>query len=334
MPQPEYVQRGYLREDFRLFHLKGPMEEQLDWHYHTFHKLIFFLGGTSSYGLEGRSYPLEAGDVILVPQGCVHRPEAAPGAPYERVILYLSAEFLSRAGGVDCPLDSCYTRAKTSFRFVLRPQDDRQALRQTLANLEQAQQPGFGQSALAQAILVQLLILLRRSMDAQPQAVPSLAADEKIAAIMQYLSQNPTEQISIDDLAARFYISKYHMMRRFRAETGYTIHAYLTGKRLVLAREQIAAGMRSFRRRAPAASGIIRRSAAPTAASSASRRVAPDEQQSPKKAKKPLTLRPRYGMILRLNLSECRGCSTTARAPAFQAGDAGSIPVTRSIMRQ
>ena len=96
---------------------------------------------------------------------------------------------------------------------------------------------------LAQAILAQLLILLRRSMDAQPQAVPSLAADEKIAAIMQYLSQNPTEQISIDDLAARFYISKYHMMRRFRAETGYTIHAYLTGKRLVLAREQIAAGM-------------------------------------------------------------------------------------------
>ena len=27
------------------------------------------------------------------------------------------------------------------------------------------------------------------------------------------------------------------------------------------------------------------------------------------------------------------GCSTTARAPAFQAGDAGSIPVTRSICR-
>ena len=55
MPQPEYVQRGYLREDFRLFHLKGPMEEQLDWHYHTFHKLIFFLGGQSGYGVEGRS---------------------------------------------------------------------------------------------------------------------------------------------------------------------------------------------------------------------------------------------------------------------------------------
>ena len=35
MEQQEYAQRGYLREDFRLFHLKGAMEEQLDWHYHT-----------------------------------------------------------------------------------------------------------------------------------------------------------------------------------------------------------------------------------------------------------------------------------------------------------
>ena len=33
------------------------------------------------------------------------------------------------------------------------------------------------------------------------------------------------------------------MMRRFRAQTGYTIHAYLTGKRLMLAREKIASGV-------------------------------------------------------------------------------------------
>ena len=30
------------------------------------------------------------------------------------------------------------------------------------------------------------------------------------------------------------------------------------------------------------------------------------------------------------NLRRVCGCSTMARAPAFQAGDAGSIPVTRS----
>ena len=104
MEHQQYAQRGYLHEDFRLFHLNGPMEEQLDWHYHTFHKLIFFLGGTSGYGIEGRSYPLEPGDVVLVPQGCVHRPEAEPGAPYERVIVYLSPSraFSSFSGRSTC----------------------------------------------------------------------------------------------------------------------------------------------------------------------------------------------------------------------------------------
>ena len=48
--------------------------------------------------------------------------------------------------------------------------------------------------------------------------------------------------VTIDELAARFYISKYHMMRRFRQETGYSIHGYLTEKRLLLAQRLLAQG--------------------------------------------------------------------------------------------
>ena len=43
-------------------------------------------------------------------------------------------------------------------------------------------------------------------------------------------------------LAGRFYISKYHMMRRFRQETGYSVHGYLTEKRLLLARQLLGRG--------------------------------------------------------------------------------------------
>ena len=97
---------------------------------------------------------------------------------------------------------------------------------------------------LEQVLVAQVLISLTRGM--QEQVLPfasASAADEKIAAILQYLACHLTEPVSIDDLAAKFYISKYHMMRRFRAQTGYTIHAYLTGKRLMLAREKIASGV-------------------------------------------------------------------------------------------
>ena len=66
MEQPGYEKRGYLREDFRLFHLTSCMTEAVGWHYHAFHKLCVYLGGDAiRYGIEGRSYALEPGDLII-----------------------------------------------------------------------------------------------------------------------------------------------------------------------------------------------------------------------------------------------------------------------------
>ena len=239
--EQNYVQRGYLHEDFRLFHLRGAMEESVDWHYHTFHKIIEFLGGESGYGVEGKQYLLQPGDLVLVPQGCIHRPEAEPNAPYERRILYLSPEFLRRAGG-SCDLAACFDRAREEFRFVVHPADGTGGGQ--LAALEHAErEDAFGRELLAQSLLFQFLIGLNRAMaDDLLQYAKPAAYDRKIESILRYLSEHLTEPVSIDDLAARFFVSKYHMMRQFRAQTGYTIHGYLTGKRLMRARAMIAAG--------------------------------------------------------------------------------------------
>ena len=239
--EQNYVQRGYLHEDFRLFHLRGAMEESVDWHYHTFHKIIEFLGGESGYGVEGKQYLLQPGDLVLVPQGCIHRPEAEPNAPYERRILYLSPEFLRRAGG-SCDLAACFDRAREEFRFVVHPADGTGGAQ--LAALEAAErEEAFGRELLAQSLLFQFLIGLNRAMaDDLLQYAKPAAYDRKIESILRYLSEHLTEPVSIDDLAARFFVSKYHMMRQFRAQTGYTIHGYLTGKRLMRARAMIAAG--------------------------------------------------------------------------------------------
>lgn len=239
--EQNYVQRGYLHEDFRLFHLRGAMEESVDWHYHTFHKIIEFLGGESGYGVEGKQYLLQPGDLVLVPQGCIHRPEAEPNAPYERRILYLSPEFLRRAGG-SCDLAACFARAREEFRFVVHPADGTGGGQ--LTALEHAErEDAFGRELLAQSLLFQFLIGLNRAMaDDLLQYAKPAAYDRKIESILRYLSEHLTEPVSIDDLAARFFVSKYHMMRQFRAQTGYTIHGYLTGKRLMRARAMIAAG--------------------------------------------------------------------------------------------
>ena len=48
--------RGYLKEPFRLFHLKDRSNAPIAYHYHEFHKLILFLSGDLTYRVEGRGY--------------------------------------------------------------------------------------------------------------------------------------------------------------------------------------------------------------------------------------------------------------------------------------
>jgi len=244
MDLTSYEERGYLRENYRLFHLTDAIPRQMDWHYHTFHKIVMFLSEGASYGIEGRSYPLESGDLVLVRSGCIHRPEVTPGTPYERLILYISPDFLRRSSTPGCDLETCFRLAQEEFRFVVRPAGRSRDYTRLLLELGKAcEEPGFGRELLSDALFFQFLIALSRGMTSRSLAyAPSGAGDEKVTAILQYLAQHLTEDVSIDDLAARFYISKYHMMRRFKEETGHTIHSYLTGKRLMLAREKIAAG--------------------------------------------------------------------------------------------
>ena len=52
MQQTDYERRGYLHEDFRLFHLSSALAEDTAFHYHEFHKLVFFLAGRGNYIVE------------------------------------------------------------------------------------------------------------------------------------------------------------------------------------------------------------------------------------------------------------------------------------------
>ena len=239
----KFEERGYLTENFRLFHLKDRPTSQIDWHYHTFHKIIVFLSGDGSYAIEGERYPLRPGDVIFVGRGCVHRPEITANADYERYILYISPEYLKRKS-TDCNLETCFDRAWEKFSFAARPRVQYPELRRLLKELEQLpKEEGFGRELLMEAVFLRFLITVTRAMEErQLRYVPSAVSDSKIAAILQHLAEHLTDPVTVEALAKTFAMSKYHMMRKFKEATGYTIHSYLTSKRLLLARELMLSG--------------------------------------------------------------------------------------------
>ncbi len=241
--EDSYEKRGYLLEDFRLFHLKDDRGTDVGYHYHEFHKLVFLLSGSGGYVIEGRRYALQPGDIVLVGALSVHKPEFAQGQPYERVILYLSPEFLQQNSDESFPLEDAFSgerghvlRAGTEFR--------RGFLALLLGLEKELAGDAPGRVIASRCLLVRAIVELARELRRGGNELPGPVAprDGKILEILRYLDENLTADISIDELAARFYISKYHMMRRFREEAGISIHTYLSDKRLLLARELIGNG--------------------------------------------------------------------------------------------
>ena len=245
MDEKQCQQRGYLREDYRLFHLSGSLSLEIENHYHEFHKLVFFRAGKVTYAVEGMLSDLQARDIVIVPMGCVHRVECTPGMGYDRSILYISPDFLRRRSREDCDLERCFSLCREQGRHVLRAAAPvSESLWQTMRSLEQSMaEADYGQKLLSDALMCQLLIRLAREAAGEDSSLaPSRAVNSKAVDILRYINENLTQDISIDSLSEQFFISKYHMMRSFRAETGFTIHGYIAEKRLLAARELIASG--------------------------------------------------------------------------------------------
>ena len=67
--------------------------------------------------------------------------------------------------------------------------------------------------------------------------------DEKIRLALSYINENLAGDLSVDTLADRVFLSRYHFMRLFKLQTGSTVHAYVRQKRLLYAARLIREGM-------------------------------------------------------------------------------------------
>lgn len=242
-----YEKAGYLKEPFRVFHLRDNVSGEMSLHYHDFDKIIVFWGGKVNYMIEGCYYELKPGDIVLVGHGQIHRPVIDNQVPYERSILYISTEYLRRYLTQEYDPSLCFARASSEKSYVLRlPEAVRAEAERTLLRLERCSAgKQYGYELEMQLLFLTFMLEINRIVEGGRgfrEISPEAVFNQKIVEILNYIGEHLTGEISVDGLADRFYVSKYHLMRTFKKETGYTIHRYITEKRMILAKEKLLSG--------------------------------------------------------------------------------------------
>ena len=160
--ETNYEKRGYLLDDFRLFHLKDKNGTNIDYHYHEFCKLLLLRSGYGGYTVDGQRYDLKTGDAVLIGSQCVHRPEFEPGVLYERIIIYILAAVLAAA--IYARL-SARRKSSMAKKGAVLHLENPEAIWTLADSLEQELEGNaYGRVILSNGLLLRLLIALARRM--------------------------------------------------------------------------------------------------------------------------------------------------------------------------
>ncbi len=235
--------RGYLNEEYRLFHSTDQRDLDFEAHNHDFHKVVLCLAGRVTYVMEGTTYYLRPWDILLIPEHQIHQSSFSSEEVYERIILWINDRFLRRFG--EPALTEVFQWPHTRHSGLFRPDAQRRgALLEKLEGVEKneyADTPGH--TLLADTYLVQFLLELHGQLGAaQEVSGGSVRRDPKFDQVLEFINGNLSQALTVERLAREFFLSPSYLMHAFKRHTGCTLHQYILQKRLIQAAGRIRAG--------------------------------------------------------------------------------------------
>lgn len=237
---------GYLNDNFKIFHIKDKKNIEFEYHHHDFNKIIIFISGKATYLIEGKSYNLRPWDILFVNNNEIHKPIIDSSEFYERIVIWINPEFVSKYNEDECNLLTCFELALQNEYNLLRLNIEYiEKIRYLISQLESNDKnKEFGSEVLKNALFLQLIIIINRLFlrSEKNKEIEDIKYDKTIESILNYVNNNLQEDLSIDNIASKFFMSKYYLMHRFKSQTGSSIHNYIIQKRLILAKFLIKKG--------------------------------------------------------------------------------------------
>ena len=225
------------REDYEVFHYHDAKMAEVPLHHHDFYEIYYFLSGKVEYLVEGISYTLLPSDLLLISPMDLHRPLVAPGEAYERIVLWINAEYFEKLSH-EYHLEACFQPGRCLYHSVHTPVPK---LMERLST--EFSSTSIGSSLSARGLFIQLMAeLLRLTSDSRGNAAGESSAPPIVREVLGYISENYPEELSLETLSARFFVSKYYLSHLFRDSVGVSVYRYILLKRLQNAKQLLSEG--------------------------------------------------------------------------------------------
>lgn len=218
-------------------------QKTLDMHMHDCCEIYFALSDGNRFFIDENWYEISKGDLFVINPYETHHVFEQKGSLHERYVISVHPEFLTRLSLPDTDLSQCFLHPEHFVHKVSLNKEQQRRFLYLIHKISAAE--GYGAELLENCAFCELMILvnqlfLQREASHSQSELP--AYHHLIQEIMAYIGQNITGDLSLDTIAAHFFISKSYLCRLFKHETGTTISKYVTTRRLNLAKSLLISG--------------------------------------------------------------------------------------------
>ncbi|MBQ8302232.1 MAG: helix-turn-helix domain-containing protein [Clostridia bacterium] len=199
------------------------------------YEIIYILSASGNCNVEGVDYSLKSGSLLLINPFSYNR-FVLQGESYE--IYSLQFQKSSIPEEARTIFEKIVDDGEDNGRFYLEASS-----KNAIANVFQNFRLGedfldASRRVYFEALLTEIIVFLS-ALDGEK----IINTDNTLGArVMRYLNNNIEKNISLDKLARRFFVSKYHLCRAFKEHSGISVHSYINHKRIMYARRLIENG--------------------------------------------------------------------------------------------
>ncbi|MBQ1211054.1 MAG: helix-turn-helix domain-containing protein [Clostridia bacterium] len=232
------------RSGFEVFHYREPKPDGVEVHHHDFYEIYFLLDGTVSYWIEGQLQHVKPGELLLINPMVLHRPVVSSESNlYERIVLWVDKDYLRDLSSDGADLTACFGGGNT---LLLKPPSGQRAELSALLSLlvRESYAGDWGAERCAAGVFLQFMVQLNRlARNADSERDRREDASPLVSQVLTYIDEHYSEDLSLENLAGRFYVSKYHLSHAFSREVGTGLYRYILLKRLLTAHRLLGEGV-------------------------------------------------------------------------------------------
>ncbi|MBQ9416005.1 MAG: helix-turn-helix domain-containing protein [Clostridia bacterium] len=210
-------------------------------HAHQFCELLYILEGDFKYTVEGHTYDLHPGSLLLMRDSEAHTPHLKSVQAYERIVIQFPFDFLETQE-TDI-YDLIYAHPLGQGNLFLGDKEQARFLHSLITKVMVKEKTEGLQRERTRALLLIILrelIQIRKSFPTSDKGPNTdLTLEENL---IRYINENLTTIKSLEAIEKEFFFSVSYLNRIFKKATGSSIWTYIIQKRLLMARGMLRSG--------------------------------------------------------------------------------------------